>query len=210
MSKASPTALAGACGVVLSALAVPLAGAPFADALAAAAIERTRYSVVYDGAYQVIPYPGGDVAADRGVCTDVIIRAYRALDIDLQRRVHEDMRADFDAYPARRIWSQRRPDPNIDHRRVPNLMAFFARHGTALAITSAAHNYRAGDVVTWMLPGNLPHIGIVTARQDAGSGRPLVVHNIGEGPKLEDVLFRYRVTGHYRYHPSNGRAPRGR
>ena len=180
-------------------------GSAFADgfpgALAEAAIERTSHAIVYDGSYVRIDYPGGDVAADRGVCTDVVIRAYRSVGIDLQRLVHEDMSAHFNAYPSRRKWGLSRPDANIDHRRVPNLQVFFSRHGRSLPVGSAPERYLAGDLVTWILPGNLPHIGIVTGRIDAVSGRPLVVHNIGEGPRLEDVLFTYPLTGHYRYEP---------
>ncbi len=165
-------------------------------ALVEAALERTRHHVTYDGQYRSMAYPGGDVPDSVGVCTDVVIRAYRGVGIDLQKEVHEDMRANFAAYP--KLWGLTRPDPNIDHRRVPNLQVFFERHGTALPITLDPADYAPGDVVTWMLPGNLPHIGIVTDRR-SGSGEPLVVHNIGRGPRLEAMLFAYRVTGHYRY-----------
>jgi uncharacterized protein YijF (DUF1287 family) len=136
-----------------------------------------------------------------GVCTDVVIRSYRALGIDLQVLVHQDMAANFSAYPSKRIWGLTRPDPNIDHRRVPNLQVFFKRHGQTLAVSDRAEAYKPGDVVTWMLPGNLPHIGIVTDEIAPATKRPLVVHNIGQGPRLEDVLFAYPVTGHYRYLP---------
>jgi uncharacterized protein YijF (DUF1287 family) len=180
---------------------VAISGAPRAASLSGdlvnAAMERTRHEVRYDGSYRAIPYPMGDVPPDVGVCTDVVIRVYRAVGIDLQRLVHEDMRADFGAYPV--SWGLRRPDPNIDHRRVPNLQRFFERHGEVLPVTSLASDYRPGDLVTWMLPGNLPHIGIVTDRTDTVTGRPLIVHNIGAGPRLEDVLFAYRLTGHYRF-----------
>lgn len=168
-----------------------------ATRLAAAAVERTTHAVVYDGSYRRIGYPGGDVPGDVGVCTDLVVRSYRAVGIDLQREVHEDMRADFSAYPT--IWGLSRPDPNIDHRRVPNLRTFFARKGRSLAVTPDAAAYRAGDVVTWMLPGNLPHIGIVVDGLSAHGDRPLVAHNIGNGPEVEDMLFDYRITGHYRY-----------
>ena len=168
--------------------------------LVAAAIERTRQSVVYDGAYRGIAYPGGDVPAGVGVCTDVLIRAYRAgLGIDLQQRVHEDMAREFAAYP--KIWGLSRPDPNIDHRRVPNLAVFFARHGQTLPVTNDGGDYRPGDLVTWRVAGNLPHIGIVTGRRSLDGARPLIAHNIGRGPKLEDMLFDYPVTGHFRYLP---------
>jgi uncharacterized protein YijF (DUF1287 family) len=169
--------------------------------LVEAAIERTRHSVRYDGRYISIPYPGGDVPGDMGVCTDVIIRSYRELGIDLQKLVHLDMESDFDAYPSRRIWGLSRPDTNIDHRRVPNLQAFFTRKGQRLEISSNAADYKLGSLVTWMLPGNLPHIGIVTNKINPISGNPLIVHNIGAGPKLEDILFRYPINGHYRFLP---------
>jgi uncharacterized protein len=171
------------------------------DNLVKAALERTQYSVRYDGRYINIPYPGGDVPGDIGVCTDVIIRSYRKIGIDLQELVHLDMKSDFDAYPSRRIWGLKKPDPNIDHRRVPNLQAFFSRKGRILEISSNADDYKPGNIVTWMLPGNLPHIGIVTDKIDPESGNPLIVHNIGAGPKLEDILFLYPITGHYRSLP---------
>ncbi len=152
----------------------------------------------------MIGYPGGDVPPEIGVCTDVVIRAYRALGIDLQRRVHEDMRGAFDRYPQR--WGLHRPDPNIDHRRVPNLRVFFRRHGMEFPVTDVASNYVAGDLVTWIVGDSLPHIGIVVDRRSPDGKRPLVVHNIGAGPKLEDVLFAYPITGHYRY---EGEGPRG-
>lgn len=152
---------------------------------------------IYDGSYARIAYPMGDVPADRGVCTDVVVRAYRAIGIDLQVLVHEDMQADFRAYPQ--IWGLGKPDPNIDHRRVPNLQRFFERVDARVRVTPFASDYLPGDLVTWMLPGNLPHIGIVSDRRSAASGRPLVIHNIGAGPAEEDMLFNYPVTGHYRF-----------
>lgn len=168
--------------------------------LALAALERTRQHVTYDGSYFKIAYPNGDVPSHLGVCTDVVIRSYRALGIDLQQAVHEDMASHFAAYPSKHIWGLDRPDPNIDHRRVPNLQVFFARNGEEWPISDRGDAYRAGDLVTWMLPGNLPHIGIVSPTLTPDGKRRLIVHNIGAGPKLEDVLFRYRITGHYRYH----------
>ena len=171
----------------------------FSSRLAEAALERTHHRVTYDGAYVRLDYPGGDVAPDRGVCTDVIIRAYRALGVDLQVLVHEDMRAHFDRYPSRRLWGLTRADSNIDHRRVPNLQTFFSRQGESLTVSQNPADYRAGDIVTWMLPGNLPHIGIVSDRVSATTGHPLIVHNIGAGPVLEDRLFAYPLTGHYRF-----------
>jgi uncharacterized protein YijF (DUF1287 family) len=169
-----------------------------AHRLVAAAIERTQHVVRYDGSYRRIGYPGGDVPQNVGVCTDVVVRSYRGLGIDLQRLVHEDMEASFSSYPP--LWGLAQPDSNIDHRRVPNLQTFFRRHGVVLPTSQEAGDYAAGDLVTWMLPGNLPHIGIVTDRRTA-SGRPLIAHNIGRGPQLEDMLFEYEITGHFRYLP---------
>jgi uncharacterized protein YijF (DUF1287 family) len=170
----------------------------FLHKLTDAAIERTTHVVRYDPAYVRIPYPGGDVPADTGVCTDEVIRSYRALGIDLQKEVHEDMKANFWAYPNHFRWMQIRTDTNIDHRRVPNLMVFFNRKGEPLPITNKSEDYTPGDLVTWDLGGNVPHIGIVVDKKSA-SGRYLVVHNIGQGPKAEDVLFHWKITGHYRY-----------
>jgi uncharacterized protein YijF (DUF1287 family) len=170
--------------------------------LVEAALERTNYNVLYDGRYISIPYPNGDVPENIGVCTDVIIRTYRAIGTDLQQLVHEDMVANFEAYPSKRIWGQNRTDKNIDHRRVPNLQAFLSRQGEKLVISSKASDYKAGNIVTWMLPGNLPHIGLITNKISALTGNPMVVHNIGAGPKLDDVLFSYKITGHYRYIPA--------
>ncbi len=164
-----------------------------------AALAQTATAVTYNGTYFKIAYPMGDVPAEFGVCTDVIIRAYRKLGIDLQQLVHEDMRSNFSLYPARRNWNQTKTDTNIDHRRVPNLQTFFTRHGKKLAISLKPLDYQAGDLVTWMLPGNLPHIGIVTDQHSSDGLRPLIVHNIGAGPELEDMLFDYTITGHYRY-----------
>ncbi len=174
----------------------------FQQALVHAAIERTHHSVRYDGSYRAINYPWGDVPADIGVCTDVVVRVYRALGTDLQQLVHLDMVEHFSAYPSRRIWGLRRPDTNIDHRRVPNLQTFFSRHGVELEPSADVDNYKPGDIVTWMLPGNLPHIGIVIDKFDARTRHPLIVHNIGGGPVVEDSLFSYPITGHYRYVPN--------
>lgn len=169
----------------------------FATRLSDAAMERTHHSVRYDGRYIAIDYPNGDVPANIGVCTDVVIRAYRSLGIDLQQQVHEDMLVAFDTYPD--LWGLSRPDHNIDHRRVPNLQVFLQRHGTSLPVTQVADDYLPGDLVTWMLDGNLPHIGIVVEARSRDGKRHQIVHNIGAGPMLEDVLFRYPITGHYRY-----------
>lgn len=164
--------------------------------LVSAARKQIGVTVAYDPAYTRIPYPGGDVPASRGVCTDVVIRAFRTQGIDLQKRVHEDMRGHFAAYPQK--WGLRRADSNIDHRRVPNLQTWFARQGWSLPVGDRVENYRAGDLVTWMLPGNLPHIGIVSDRKAAPRGAPLIIHNIGRGTREEDILFAYPITGHYR------------
>lgn len=170
-----------------------------ADLLVDAAIKQTTDKVTYNGAYFNIAYPMGDIPAEYGVCTDVVIRAYRKLGIDLQQLVHEDMRGNFALYPAKRNWGQTKTDTNIDHRRVPNLQTFFTRHGKKLAVTAQGENYQSGDLVTWILPGNLPHIGVVTNKLSMDGQRPLIVHNIGAGPKLDDILFAYPISGHYRY-----------
>ena len=171
----------------------------FLRAFVAAAIERTHHVVRYDPAYVRIPYPGGDVPADTGVCTDEVVRAYRAVGIDLQKEVHEDMLRAPSGYPRKWKWFLTHPDSNIDHRRVPNLMAFFERHGETLPITARAADYHPGDMVTWDLGGNVPHIGIVVDREGR-DGRYMIVHNIGRGPQVEDVLFHWKITGHYRYY----------
>ena len=170
------------------------------DQLVAAAIERTQHRVTYDGSYRAIEYPGGDVPDHIGVCTDLVVRSYRAIGIDLQLLVHEDMSKDFADYPQ--FWGHRSPDANIDHRRVPNLQAFFRRHDAELPIGREADAYRPGDLVTWMLPGNLPHIGVVTDLRSSDGRRPLIAHNIGRGPEVEDMLFDYDITGHYRFLPA--------
>ena len=176
----------------------PSSGSPFLDKLVEAAIERTTHEVRYDAAYFKIDYPNGDVPAEVGVCTDEVIRSYRAVGVDLQKEVHEDMAANFAAYP--RMWGLKKTDTNIDHRRVPNLMVFFERHGAGLPVTQEARDYKPGDVVSWDLGGGMTHIGlIVNVASDADDSRMQVVHNIGAGPKMEDVLFGWKITGHYRY-----------
>ncbi len=163
-----------------------------------AGLGQIGITTIYDPAYATLTYPGGDVPHERGVCTDVIVRAYRSgLGLDLQKLVHEDMRQHFPAYPAN--WGLARPDRNIDHRRVPNLQTFFARHGARLALTDRPADFRPGDIVTQMLPGNLAHIALVSHFASADGARPLCIHNIGAGARLEDILFRYRLTGHYRF-----------
>lgn len=173
---------------------------PWTTRLVDAALDQVGVTVIYDPAYVRLDYPGGDVPAERGVCTDVVVRAYRkAFNIDLQQLVNEDMRAAFSAYP--RIWGRKQPDRSIDHRRVPNLETFFKRKGAALEIVDDPAAYRPGDLVTQRLPGNLPHIAIVTGRMTPDGRRPLVVHNIGAGAKVEDTLFAFRVVGHFRFAP---------
>ena len=164
-----------------------------------AARKQIGVTRIYDGKYVVLAYPGGDVAAERGVCTDVIVRAYRQFGVDLQRLVHEDMRRDGSTYP--RLWGLRRPDSNIDHRRVPNLATFFARYGQSLPVGADPETYLPGDLVTWRLPMGVPHIGIVSNQRSAG-GVPLIIHNIGAGAAEENGLFNFKITGHYRYLPS--------
>lgn len=200
-SRFGLSALIVTIATIFIAVSPPAQAEGFTDRLVGAALARTNHTVTYDGAYRSISYPNGDVPSHIGVCTDVVIRSYRGVGVDLQQLVHEDMAAHFDAYPSRRIWGLTKPDSNIDHRRVPNLRAFFTRHGQSLPVSSNATDFKPGDIVSWMLPGNLPHIGIVSDRVDADSGRPLIVHNIGQGPKLDDMLFAYPITGHYRFAP---------
>lgn len=169
----------------------------FYQELSDAAIAITKDEVYYDPHYFAIKYPNGDVPKDKGVCTDVIIRSYRRLGIDLQKEVHEDMKRNFSKYPKK--WGLKKPDTNIDHRRVPNLEVFFARKGSKLPISQNPANYRAGDLVTWMINNKLPHIGIVTARKSRDGKRNLIVHNVGGGQVLEDCLFSYTIAGHFRY-----------
>jgi uncharacterized protein YijF (DUF1287 family) len=192
------------CSISLPAQTQPPAEtrAQFLQRFVAAAVERTQHTVLYDPAYVRIAYPGGDVPANTGVCTDEVIRAYRAVGVDLQKEVHEDMVAHFSSYPRKWNWLLAKPDPNIDHRRVPNLMVFFGRKGETLPITANAADFHPGDLVTWDLGGNVPHIGMVVDRK-AVSGRSMVVHNIGQGPQMEDVLFSWKITGHYRYYGPN-------
>lgn len=152
-------------------------------------------TTLYDPAYVSLRYPGGDVPDDRGVCTDVVIRALRLLGFDLQKEVHEDMAAHFSAYP--KIWGLKRPDKNIDHRRVPNLRVFFTRKGWAVPVTDSPHDYLPGDLVTCMVGGNLPHIMIVSDKKTP-EGEPLIIHNIGLGTQEEEGLFAYPINGHYR------------
>ena len=166
-----------------------------ATQLVAAARSQVGVTVGYDPAYRRLPYPGGDVPMETGVCCDVVVRALRKQGVDLQRLLHEDMEGHFAEYPKN--WGLKAPDPNIDHRRVPNLACYFRRQGWRVAATNDATAYRAGDIVTWDLGNGVAHIGMVSDRQTA-TGIPLVIHNIGRGAKEEDILFNFTITGHYR------------
>ena len=162
------------------------------------ALEQTETTTGYTQDYFTIDYPNGDVPAETGACTDVVIRAFRKAGIDLQKEVHEDMRSNFAAYP--RKWGLTRTDTNIDHRRVPNLQTFFDRKGRSLPISNDPNAFQPGDVVSWDLNGKgLTHIGIVSHIKDERSGRPMIIHNIGSGARQEDRLFEWKITGHYRY-----------
>ncbi|WP_350290489.1 DUF1287 domain-containing protein [uncultured Croceitalea sp.] len=169
----------------------------FYKKLADSALVLTKDNVKYDPSYFAISYPNGDVPKDKGVCTDVIIRAYRKLNIDLQKEVHEDMKANFSKYP--KIWGLRKTDKNIDHRRVPNLMVFFERFGEVKSISNKPKDYSPGDIVCWNLGGAITHIGIVSNKKSRDNKRHLIVHNIGAGQVLQDCLFDYKVIGHYTY-----------
>ncbi len=149
----------------------------------------------YDPAYVVIPYPNGDVPKERGVCTDVVIRALRGIGLDLQKAVHEDMKANFSKYPT--IWGLKRPDKNIDHRRVPNLRRYFERQGWSLKVEMKLNNFKPGDLVTCTLNGSLPHIMIISDKKTS-RGIPLVIHNVGRGTVEENFLFHSPLNGHYR------------
>lgn len=169
----------------------------FFEKLADSALVLTQDRVSYDPSYFSIPYPNGDVPKEKGVCTDVVIRAYRKLNIDLQKEVHEDMRANFNNYP--KIWGLRGTDKNIDHRRVPNLMVFFERFGKTKAISNKGKDYKPGDIVCWNLGGAITHIGVVSNIKSTDGKRYLIVHNIGAGQVLQDCLFDYKIIGHYSY-----------
>ncbi|MEQ5225107.1 DUF1287 domain-containing protein [Proteus cibi] len=156
-------------------------------------------AVFYDSDYRKIDYPMGDVPAYKGVCSDVIIRSYRGIDIDLQKLLHEDIKANFSAYPSKRMWGLNKPDTNIDHRRVPNLEVFFTRKGKVKPITKNAEDYVPGDIVSWRLDNGRPHIGIVVNKKSWDNQRYLVMHNIGFGQVAEDVLFSWKITGHFTY-----------
>ncbi|CAN5660430.1 DUF1287 domain-containing protein [soil metagenome] len=162
------------------------------------ATEQTKTTPGYTQEYFVIPYPGGDVPIETGACTDVIIRSMRAAGVDLQKEVREDMRANFAEYPQK--WGLRRPDTNIDHRRVPNLQKYFARKGTGLPLNGEDGDFQPGDIVSWDLNGRgMTHIGLVSNVRNRQSGRYMIIHNIGSGVMVEDRLFEWKITGHYRY-----------
>ncbi|MFP4164888.1 MAG: DUF1287 domain-containing protein [Chitinispirillaceae bacterium] len=161
------------------------------------AMWQTGVTTGYDPVYRSLEYPGGDVDIRTGVCTDVVIRAFRAAGIDLQVLIHEDMKTHFSEYPKN--WGLKKPDRNIDHRRVPNIATYLKRHDKKLPVTDKGSDYKPGDLVTWKIPGNLDHIGIVVDVPVKGTDRLMVVHNIGRGARVEDILFEYEITGHYRY-----------
>ncbi len=161
------------------------------------AIDQIGSTVSYDPAYVKLDYPGGDVPPDRGVCSDVIVRAFRKASVDLQKELHEDMKRNFSAYPQQ--WGAARPDRNIDHRRVPNLMTYFKRLKKEVAITNNGQDYFPGDVVAWDLGNGLVHIGLVSNIKGEGASAHSIVHNIGAGARVEDVLFSWKIIGHYRY-----------
>ena len=162
-----------------------------------AAIDQVNYTKVYDPAYVKLAYPMGDVPVETGVCSDVIVRAFRKVGIDLQKEVHEDMKRNFGLYPQK--WGLKRPDTNIDHRRVPNLMTFFKRRGKAVPVTANATDYKPGDIVAWDLGDGVTHIGVMTNIAAGGGERYTVIHNIGAGARVEDVLLSWKIIGHYRY-----------
>jgi uncharacterized protein YijF (DUF1287 family) len=162
--------------------------------LASAALAQVGVTREYDPSYTRLSYPGGDVPPERGVCADVVVRAFRGIGVDLQLLIHEDMKKNFGAYP--RMWGLREPDYNIDQRRVPNLMKFFERRGKSLDVQAP---FEPGDVVAWRLPNGLYHVGMVSDIRNGRRSDYLVVHNIGYGTKNEDVLHAFRIIGHYRW-----------
>jgi len=185
--------------LAMAALLPATASAQASTGLVSAARSQIGVTVRYDPRYERIAYPNGDVPLERGVCTDVVIRAYRTMGVDLQALVHQDMSKAWNVYP--KLWQLKAPDRNIDHRRVPNLATYFKRHGTALKASRDGRDYQPGDIVTWRLANGRPHIGIV-ADKKGWTGAPLVIHNIGAGTKEENVLFSYEITGHYRWKPA--------
>lgn len=173
-------------------------GSPVIKALLESALEQTKITTGYTQDYFVIEYPNGDVPAETGACTDVVIRAFRKAGVDLQKEVHEDMRANFTVYPKK--WGLPKPDTNIDHRRVPNLQTYFTRKGKSLPVSLQAVKYKPGDVVTWDIDGKgMTHIGLVSNIWNETQRRYLIIHNIGNGTRIDDVLFTWKITGHFRY-----------
>jgi uncharacterized protein YijF (DUF1287 family) len=169
----------------------------FLKRLADSAFTLTYDNVQYDGTYYNIDYPNGDVPKNKGVCTDVVIRAYRKMGFDLQKLVHEDMKANFSLYPKN--WGLKKPDKNIDHRRVPNLMTFFTRKGKKLKITDKSEDYKPGHIVCWNLGGGMTHIGIVSNKKSLDKTVNQIIHNIGAGQVLQDCLFDFKIIGHYTF-----------
>lgn len=164
--------------------------------LIAAAVEQSGVTTSYDPAYVKLPYPNGDLPINTGVCSDVLIRAFRKIGLDLQKTIHEDMVKHFQKYP--KAWGLRKPDANIDHRRVLNLMCFFKRKGWEIPISTRQQDYLPGDIVAWRLDNNLPHIGLVTDQVGPLSGNHLLCHNIGQGVQIEDAVFAWKIIGHFR------------
>ena len=183
--------------VFISTISIAVGQSSFYDRLADSTLTLTKQIVRYDPTYFQLDYPNGDVPKDKGVCTDVVIRAYRKFGIDLQKEVYEDMKINFSKYPQN--WGLSKPDKNIDHRRVPNLMTFFARQGTTKPMTNNSKDYLPGDIVCWNLGGSVTHIGIVVKKKSEDGQRHLIVHNIGGGQVMEDCLFNFKIIGHYRY-----------
>lgn len=169
----------------------------FFSTLADSAESLSKDYVIYDPSYFSLAYPNGDVPKDKGVCTDVVIRAYRKVGIDLQKEVHVDMKNNFNSYPKN--WGLKTTDENIDHRRVLNLMVYFKREGAEKPITNNPMDYLPGDIVCWNLGGALTHIGVLIDKKSKDGRRNLIIHNIGAGQVIEDCLFSYRIIGHYRY-----------
>ena len=168
-----------------------------AERLPDAARQQIGITVDYDPSYTAIPYPGGDVPMETGVCSDVTVRALRVLGLDLQKEMHVDIKRNFSAYPCRRMWGQRKPDRNIDHRRVPNQEVYFKRRGWSKPITKNPDDYLPGDIITCLIANSIPHVMIVSDRK-LETGIPLCFHNIGMGTEEEDCLFDFTITGHFR------------
>lgn len=175
-----------------------------AEAMKVVTAARSQIGVTttYDPAYTRLAYPMGDVVQSKGVCTDVVVRAYRKANVDFQALVHQDMKANFSKYP--KLWGLKKTDTNIDHRRVPNLEVFFKRQGKTVALANTGENFKPGDIVSWRLDNGLAHVGVVSDKKSAFGLRPLVIHNIGQGTQEEDVLFSWRIVGHYRWFNASG------